>query len=98
MKRLIATASLVWLASFIVAGQDGGGGAPRQRSGTGIPANRTFRPVTDAMLEKPDEGDWINWRRTYDGTGFSPLNQINKNNVGQLQLIWSWGLLPGQSQ
>src|SRR6185436_6797880 len=95
--RLVATASLVLLASLVVAGQDGGG-AQRQAPSAGIPANRAFRPVTDAMLEKPEDGEWINWRRTYDGTGYSPLNQINKNNVGQLQLVWSFGLQPGQSQ
>ena len=95
--RILATASLMLLACFVVAGQDGGG-PPRQTPGAGIPANRTFRPVTDAMLEKPEDGEWINWRRTYDGTGYSPLNQINKNNVGQLQMVWAWGLYPGQSQ
>jgi alcohol dehydrogenase (cytochrome c) len=54
-----------------------------------IPA---FRPVTDAMLLKPDPGDWINWRRTLDGWGYSPLNQINKQNVHQIQLAWSWAI------
>src|SRR5690349_5422605 len=95
--RLLTLASLMVLASLAVSGQDGGG-VQRQTPGAGIPASRTFRPVTDAMLEKPDDGEWINWRRTYDGTGYSPLNQINKNNVNQLQLVWSWGLYPGQSQ
>ena len=84
------------LACFVVAGQDGGGPA-RRTPDAGIPANRTFRPVTDAMLEKPDDSDWINWRRTYDGTGYSPLKQINKNNVGQLQMVWAWGLAPGRA-
>jgi alcohol dehydrogenase (cytochrome c) len=51
-----------------------------------------FKPVTDAMLIKPDPADWINWRRTLDGWGYSPLNQINRQNVHQLQLVWSWGL------
>ena len=50
------------------------------------------------MLEKPDPGDWINWRRTYDGTGYSPLTQINRQNVGQLQLAWSWGMPAGAHQ
>jgi alcohol dehydrogenase (cytochrome c) len=60
--------------------------------------DRVFRPVTDAMLEKPDAGDWINWRRTYDGTGYSPLTQINRQNVGQLKLAWSWGMPAGAHQ
>ncbi len=37
-----------------------------------------FVPVTDAMLLDPDPGDWINWRRTLDGWGYSPLDQINR--------------------
>jgi alcohol dehydrogenase (cytochrome c) len=60
--------------------------------------DRVFRPVTDAMLEKPEPGEWINWRRTYDGTGYSPLTQINKRNVAHLKLAWSWGMPEGQHQ
>ena len=55
-------------------------------------------PVTDAMLQNPDPADWLNWRRTLDGWGYSPLNQINTENVHQLQLVWSWQLSPGLSQ
>jgi alcohol dehydrogenase (cytochrome c) len=57
-----------------------------------------FKPVTDAMLANPDAADWPNWRRTLDGWGYSPLNQIDKQNVHQLQLAWSWALQPGVSQ
>ena len=55
-------------------------------------------PVTDAMLQNPDPADWVNWRRTLDGWGYSPLDTINQSNVGDLQLAWSWGLEPGVSQ
>ncbi|RUA00135.1 MAG: pyrrolo-quinoline quinone, partial [Candidatus Neomarinimicrobiota bacterium] len=55
-------------------------------------------PVTDAMLENPDPADWLNWRRTLDGWGYSPLDQITTDNVHQLQLVWSWQLGPGNSQ
>ena len=57
-----------------------------------------FKPVTDAMLENPDPADWLNWRRTLDGWGYSPLNQINKENVHQLELVWSRKLGAGLSQ
>ena len=50
------------------------------------------------MLLNPDPADWPNWRRTLDGWGYSPLKQINTQNVHQLQLAWSWGLSPGLSQ
>jgi alcohol dehydrogenase (cytochrome c) len=59
---------------------------------------KTFRPVTDEMLQRPAAGDWLHWRRTYDGWGFSPLDQINRQNVGQLRLAWSWAMQPGNQQ
>jgi alcohol dehydrogenase (cytochrome c) len=52
-------------------------------------------PVTDEMLANPPDGDWLMWRRTYNGWGYSPLDQINKDNVGDLELVWSWGMTPG---
>ena len=60
--------------------------------------DRDFVPVTDAMLQNPDPNDWLNWRRTLDGWGYSPLDQINTDNVHQLQLVWAWQLGPGSSQ
>ena len=53
---------------------------------------RDFRPVTEAMLRNPAAGDWLNWRRTDNAWGYSPLDQINKQNVRQLQLAWSWSM------
>src|SRR5690606_3622316 len=58
-------------------------------------AERELAPVTDEMLRNPDPGDWLMWRRTLDGTGFSPLEQINARNVGTLELVWSAPLGPG---
>src|SRR3954464_453533 len=58
-------------------------------------AVNNFVPVTDSMLEKPDPGDWLMWRRTLDGWGYSPLNQINKQNAGQLKLVWKRDMAPG---
>ncbi|MGE4338244.1 MAG: PQQ-binding-like beta-propeller repeat protein [Pigmentiphaga sp.] len=51
--------------------------------------------VSDAMLENPPAGDWLSWRRTLDGQGFSPLSQITKANVSKLRLAWSYNLSPG---
>jgi alcohol dehydrogenase (cytochrome c) len=59
---------------------------------------KDFTPVTEAMLLNPQAADWPNWRRTVDGWGYSPLTQINKQNVHQLQLAWSWAMRPGQNQ
>ncbi len=57
-----------------------------------------FVPVTDAMLQAPAPEDWLMWRRTLDGWGYSPLNQIDADNVGDLRLVWSRGLHPGSQQ
>ena len=50
------------------------------------------------MLANPDVADWLNWRRTLDAWGYSPLDQINTDNVHRLQLVWAWRLEPGASQ
>jgi len=57
-----------------------------------------FSPVTDAMLQDPDPADWLSWRRTRDGWGYSPLDQITTDNVERLQLVWSWALTAGSQQ
>ncbi|HEU4617354.1 MAG TPA: PQQ-binding-like beta-propeller repeat protein [Gammaproteobacteria bacterium] len=54
-----------------------------------------FAPVTDAMLQHPDAGDWLMWRRTLDSWGYSPLDQIDKRNVTTLRQVWSHDLGPG---
>lgn len=55
-----------------------------------------FRPVTDEVLRNPSDADWLQWRRTYDGWAYSPLDQINRENVRNLQLVWSRALNAGQ--
>jgi len=54
--------------------------------------------VTDAMLRDPDPADWLIYRRTYDGWGYSPINQIARDNVGNLQLAWVWAMGDGRNQ
>src|SRR5580765_6709596 len=48
-----------------------------------------YPTVTDERLEHPEAGDWLMYRRTYDGSGFSPLKQITSSNVSHLTLAWS---------
>ena len=62
------------------------------------PAEPDFAPVTDAMLRNPAAGDWLTWRRTLDGRGYSPLDQIDRGNVGDLRMVWSRALAPGSQQ
>ena len=55
-----------------------------------------FRPVTDEVLRNPSDADWLQWRRTDDGWAYSPLDQINRENVRNLKMVWSRGLNAGQ--
>ncbi len=58
---------------------------------------RPFVPVTDAMLNDPDPAHWLMWRRTLDGWGYSPLDEINRSNVNRLRRVWTQELGPGNS-
>jgi alcohol dehydrogenase (cytochrome c) len=53
---------------------------------------QNYRPVTDEMLRNPPPGDWFTFRRNYEGWSYSPLAEINPENVGQLQLKWMWSM------
>src|SRR5262249_11275882 len=64
-----------------------------------LPAQvKNFVPVTDQMLLSPSPEDWLMFSRTYDAQRFSPLNQVNKQNVNQLGLAWSRGLGQGATE
>ena len=58
---------------------------------TGTEGSRldAFVPVTDELLREPPPGDWLSWRRTLDGWGYSPLEEIDKRNVARLTQVWS---------
>ena len=55
-------------------------------------------PVTDDLLADVPPGEWLTWRRTRDSLGYSPLAQIDRGNVGDLRVAWSWALPQGPSQ
>ena len=63
-----------------------------------VAQTRDFRPVTDQVLANPDPADWLMLNRTFDQQRYSPLNQINKGNVGQLRMVWSRGLPAGTQE
>ena len=81
--KILALPVLVLACGLAVDAQQGG---------------RRFVAVTDAMLQKPDPAHWLSWRRTTDGWGYSPLNQITRSNVGQLRMAWTRGLGAGRTQ
>jgi alcohol dehydrogenase (cytochrome c) len=82
------------LSVRIVAGIVSAGGlvaplmAQREASPAALPSVLSeYHPVTADRLLKPEEQNWLMIRRTYDGWGFSPLAEINKENVSRLQQV-----------
>jgi len=57
-----------------------------------------FVPVTDEMLENPAPADWLLYSRTYDAQRFSPLDQINRGNVADLERAWTIPLPAGTTE
>jgi alcohol dehydrogenase (cytochrome c) len=53
-------------------------------------APREYAPVTNDMVLNPPAEEWLMWRRTIDNQAYSPLDKINTETVGQLQLAWAW--------
>ncbi|MEE8520170.1 MAG: methanol/ethanol family PQQ-dependent dehydrogenase [Gemmatimonadota bacterium] len=49
-----------------------------------------YSPVTADRLVSPEPENWLMYRRTYDGWGYSPLDQINTENVAELVPVWSF--------
>jgi alcohol dehydrogenase (cytochrome c) len=55
-------------------------------------SSRPWTPVAAERLLKPEAGDWMSYRRTYDVTAFSPLRQIDRKTVQRLRPIWSFSM------
>jgi alcohol dehydrogenase (cytochrome c) len=70
------------------------GGLPGTGATQGID---NYSAVTEARLLKPEPHNWLMYRGTYDGWGYSPLEQINTKNVKKLIPVWSMstGVLEG---
>ena len=69
-QRLIALTVSVWLVAGVPA-----------VAHAQVP---DFEPVTAAELIDPAPGDWINWRRTLNGQGFSRV--LPSSSVGEESL------------
>ena len=54
--------------------------------------------VNSAIAQDPRPEDWPMPKRASNGWSYSPLDQINRDNVAQLQMVWSRGLGPGFQQ
>src|SRR5688572_20709311 len=73
-------------------------GAPPQAA-IDSPLLRNYSPVTTARLRNPEDRNWLQIRRTYNGWGYSPLDKINVSNASRLKLVWSAQTMePGSHQ
>jgi alcohol dehydrogenase (cytochrome c) len=82
-------------AEPMVLGAGGGarGRGPAVTRGVTVPGEvKNYVPVTREMLRNPPAGDWLIFRRNYHGHSYSPLNQITRENVKNLQLQWVWSM------
>ncbi len=52
-------------------------------------AQSDYHAVTDARLVAPQDRNWLMYRRSYDGWGYSPLEQIDTGNVAELVPVWT---------
>ncbi|MCH8819955.1 MAG: hypothetical protein IIB03_06505 [Acidobacteria bacterium] len=46
--------------------------------------------VPDEVPKTSGDGEWPDYARDKAGTKYSPLDQINRDNVRSLQIAWRW--------
>jgi alcohol dehydrogenase (cytochrome c) len=85
--------------AIVLGAGDSASGSPGSHVVAGVPHGVTVQgevkdyvPVTSEMLRNPPPGDWLMARRNYQGWSYSPLDQINRTNVKNLQLKWAWAI------
>ena len=85
--RLIAAATAAVALVFTWAGPN----FAQQQPAAPMPeilAN--YEAVTAERLLDPEDGNWLMIRGTYDGWGYSPLDEITPDNVAGLRPVWGF--------
>ncbi|MCP4299161.1 MAG: PQQ-binding-like beta-propeller repeat protein [Gammaproteobacteria bacterium] len=72
--------------------------AARQASDFVNETVKNYTPVSSEMLADPPDSDWLSWRRTLNGWGYSPLDEITRDNIAQLSLAWVIAMRDGSNQ
>jgi alcohol dehydrogenase (cytochrome c) len=86
MTRSICAIALV-LLSTLASGQ----APPQPAPEPPLPlVLQKYQPVTAERLKQPEDGNWLMIRRTYDGWGYSPLDQVTPSNVARLKPVWGF--------
>ena len=79
-----------------LAAAAGEAAAPSGPIGVTLPGTvEDYSTVTDEMLLAGAGDDWPMIRGNYEAWNFSPLDDIDRDNVGSLQLKWSWSIAEG---
>lgn len=74
---------------------DNGAGMINRFGQTVVGDIKNYVPVTDEMLTHPPDADWLMGRRNYQGWSFSPLKQIDTQNINKMRLRWVWAMNEG---
>ncbi len=71
-----------------------GTGCDRDKEPAADKTEEKAKAVTAERIIQADKepGNWMSHGRTYDEQRFSPLDQVNSENVGELGLAWSYKL------
>jgi alcohol dehydrogenase (cytochrome c) len=77
MRKLVGLHASILVAFLAATGLDA-----QQKS-------REFVPVTQEYLHNPDPADWLMLGGNMEHWSYSRLDQVNRENVGSLQLVWS---------
>src|SRR5690554_2516127 len=46
--------------------------------------------VSDSLAEREINAEWLSYHGSSDSSRYSPLDQINRDNVAQLEIAWRW--------
>ena len=90
MKRLAKSCSAAVTMAALLVVASGPAGFAQQGADPLPPALENYQPVTAERLKNPEAGNWLMIRRTYDGWGYSPLDQISTRNVSKLRPVWGF--------
>src|SRR5215467_7572899 len=87
---LVASVLVLALSAATASAQRGLLPAPVPDTPPPVPSIlQNYKPVTPDRLKQPEDGDWLMYRRTYDGWGYSPLSQVTAENVSRLKPVWT---------
>src|SRR5215472_7841571 len=94
-RALLAAGAMLVTSATMVLAQQPLPPLPKPETAPPVPQIlQSYKPVTADRLKHPEDSDWLMYRRTYDGWGYSPLSQITTENVGRLKPVWT--LVTGQ--